>query len=364
MAGNPLASIQREHSGSLTYSKYQYQYHWALCRIIEEYEKDNEFAVFVELHEDVVVSNSLDPAKAKFEFNQIKTNQAKLNANDLTKRKKSNSKKAGSKAANSNSVLAKLIMSGVGQPFSNQVSEINLVSANGFSPSLVDKTHNSSIIKLSDLIASVVSDLESKMQAEVPGFSKLPVHLSFIKPSLPDSEFQDIAIGKISKVIESQSPLNRYDSVSIYRTLIDDLNRKGIVLFDFPVWEDLIKNKGVIHSDVKEIFSKFTLSQNDTAVRGEFMDLVKEMGYSSMDRRDMWQSYQRYSQRRFGISDIKLLSITKKVSDSLSKNTPLANRDAAVLVQLVFNDLPGDVKSYFVSSEDAKAAIIFEYLNS
>jgi hypothetical protein len=58
---NPLASAQRECSGAITFAKYEYQYHWALCRIIEEQRKINEFAIFMEYHEDVVIANSVRP---------------------------------------------------------------------------------------------------------------------------------------------------------------------------------------------------------------------------------------------------------------------------------------------------------------
>jgi len=48
LADNPLAQAsQREKSGSDTYRKYNYQYHWALCRIIEEHDQGSEYALFM-----------------------------------------------------------------------------------------------------------------------------------------------------------------------------------------------------------------------------------------------------------------------------------------------------------------------------
>lgn len=72
---NPLYSSQREKSGANTYLKYQYQYNWGLSRVISEHESLNDYAVFIELHEDVVVSDSLDASKARFSFNQVKTDK-------------------------------------------------------------------------------------------------------------------------------------------------------------------------------------------------------------------------------------------------------------------------------------------------
>lgn len=359
MASNPLATIQRETAGPQTYDKYQYQYHWALCRIIEEHEAGNEFVVFVELHEDVVVADSLDATKANFQFNQIKTNKEVFNVNELIKRKKLNGK-----TSKSNSVLGKLILSCVGKPFTPQISEINLVSVNGFNKNLVSKSHNSNIINLNELLGSIVNDLESNLKLEISGFTKLPPQLKFIRPDFPDKSFQDIVIGKISRAIAGTKPLNNYDSVQIYRTLIDDLNRKGVVMYDFPEWKDLLKNKGVVSVDVQRIFGNFTAPQNGPLAREEFNEVVQEMGLSVMERRDMWQSYQRHFQRCADIKDVKQITVSAEIKSLISSNKLSSNKQVSLLVDLVFAALSTESKGYFITDEDTKAAIIYEYLNS
>ncbi|MBG5689166.1 DUF4297 domain-containing protein, partial [Pseudomonas aeruginosa] len=81
---NPLAAAQRERAGAQTFEKYEYQYHWALCRILGAHENSDDYVVFIELHEDVVLATSTDESLARFEFNQIKNvnatpwNQKKL----------------------------------------------------------------------------------------------------------------------------------------------------------------------------------------------------------------------------------------------------------------------------------------------
>ena len=120
---NPLAIKQREKKGAETFGKYDYQYHWALCRLLDEHQANQEYAIFVEYHEDVVIANSLDKQKAKFEFNQIKCIDGnRFTIVSLTR--------IPNKA--NNSVLGKLISSGAGKPFKNSISTINLVATNGF----------------------------------------------------------------------------------------------------------------------------------------------------------------------------------------------------------------------------------------
>ena len=74
---NPLYTPQREKAGAQTFGKYMYQYHWALYRIFKEHEVGKEYAVFIELHEDIVLADSLEVAQVKFEFNQVKTTTGK-----------------------------------------------------------------------------------------------------------------------------------------------------------------------------------------------------------------------------------------------------------------------------------------------
>ena len=49
MDDNPLAEKQREIKGAETFGKYDYQYHWALCRLLEKHQEKTEYAIFVEL---------------------------------------------------------------------------------------------------------------------------------------------------------------------------------------------------------------------------------------------------------------------------------------------------------------------------
>ena len=100
---NPLYTAQREKSGAQTYGKYMYQYHWALYRIFKEHELEKEYAVFIELHEDVVLANSLNVLQTTFEFNQIKTTNGKYTDKKLIKQD----------PKTKSSTLGKLIPSGI-----------------------------------------------------------------------------------------------------------------------------------------------------------------------------------------------------------------------------------------------------------
>ena len=124
MNNNPLAAAQRENSGAITFSKYEYQYHWALFRVLDNQMNNSEYALFMELHEDVVIADSLDVNIAKFEFNQVKNiSTPKYNIDNLIKIKQ------GKK----NSVIGKLVQSASDKSFSDcqsALKSIHLTASN------------------------------------------------------------------------------------------------------------------------------------------------------------------------------------------------------------------------------------------
>lgn len=120
---NPLGTDpKREKSGSTTYQKYNYQYHWAFLRIINEYEKSKDFAVFVEEHEDVIVAYGLDVnlTQPKFSFDQVKETSSINNIKTLTTTK------------GKNSLFQKLANSCCNKSFSEDIDDVNFVSSGGF----------------------------------------------------------------------------------------------------------------------------------------------------------------------------------------------------------------------------------------
>ncbi|WP_276343974.1 dsDNA nuclease domain-containing protein [Aquirufa aurantiipilula] len=186
---NPLFEGQREKSGSVTFDKYSFQYHWALYRVISNHSDQQEYAVIIELHEDVVVSNSLNVDRAKFEFNQVKTNKSPFNTHQLVEIKKGG-----------NSVLGKLIKDVSSKPYVTKIETLNLVTSNKFNLELAKENVELKIIRKEDLSSIQISDLESELKKEI-GISDLPENLRFIISDISDSDYQTILIGTIAKLI-------------------------------------------------------------------------------------------------------------------------------------------------------------------
>lgn len=143
---NPLAAAQRETAGAQTFEKYEYQYHWALCRILGAHEDADDYVVFVELHEDVVLATSTDESVARFEFNQVKN----VKATPWNQKKLTSVPKAAAKTA-TNSILGKMLQGVRTKPFLDKLNSLDLVATCGFN--LPPKTAGLklSVISIGDL---------------------------------------------------------------------------------------------------------------------------------------------------------------------------------------------------------------------
>lgn len=350
MNKNPLYFAQREKAGPETYKKYGYQYHWALYRVLSNHESLREYAVFVELHEDVVVADSLSADSAKFEFNQVKTNKGKFTAHKLVI-----SKKKGS------SVLGKLISSGQDKPFSNRIKELNLVALNDFSLELNKEKVQLNKITLTDLSKKQLKQLEVEIKKEL-NISSLPANLNFIVPALSENNYQNDVISTIANLIKSLSPSSFYDPVEVYKLLIDEVNKKGVVTYDFSQWDDLLKNKALTSITVTKVINEFTSLKDEGKIEAEFYSICNELNLKIIESKSLKRAFDRYRLLRVGNRSGSQLKTTKAITRLIDSIISKEVKDFLMLLDEVCRNLPKGVSEQFDSEIDVKAAIICEYI--
>lgn len=347
---NPLFSPQREIKGAETFEDYAYQYHWALYRAIQEHNLQKEYAIFVELHEDVVVSNSLNSKIAQFEFNQVKTTKKKFTEISLCT------------LTNGKSVLGKLISSATNKPFTSQINHINLVAVHGFKLNLKLQDIKLQTITLSDLHHSSVKKLANKIKAEI-GLANLPVNLQFVVPDLIDGKFQNDVIAEIAKLIVALFPGANYNAVYIYQVLIDELNRKGTVTYDYKEWDDLLKNKALTSERVQKVINEFTNLKDEAKIESLFDQIANELGYIQViARRELKKNFDRYRQSRVGNRSTTQIRLSNTICKSIKAKIQSVSGDMNVLILKVTGGLDQKTKNYFSNENHLRAAIICEYI--
>lgn len=351
-ATNPLFEVQREKAGSQTKGKYNYQYHWALFKVLNEHDLRSEYAVFVELHEDVVISDSLDHSKARFELNQVKTTSKNMSHNELTKLK---NKVKGS------SVLAKLVDNTNKKAYSSKIKGLNLISVYPFTLELRQKGITLDKITLKDLSDSQLKKLEDAVKGELGEDINLPENLQFIVSDLSNS-YQNEVIASITKLIEKLHPESYCKPTEIYRLLIDEMYQKGVVEYDFVQWNDLLNKKAITSIKINNVINQFTNTKNEAQIKSDFSEISTELGLTVIGRRKLKSAFERYRLSRLGNNSVLQLETTEAILKLIKNELHDGETNIQPLIENVITKLNAKYKEPFSNSENLKGAIICEYL--
>lgn len=347
---NPLYDSQREKAGATTFDKYIYQYNWALYRIISEHENSSEYALIMELHEDVVISNSLDVSKATFEFNQVKTTSTPFNTHQLVIKKK-----------NGSSILGKLVQSVNGKPFSKQVNSLNLIATRKFNLELKKKDVELKTITKNDLSDKQIKALENELLKEI-GVSELPMNIKFIISDIPDNNHQTFLIGAIAKLISKIFPGSYSNAQDIYTLLIDELYRKGKVTYDFTKWDELLKDKALTSVQVSRVINEFTNLKDEAKIEAEFNSICIELSLKSIEAKRLKRSFSRYRRQRISNRSTLQMDTTKFFVNEIESNISKGVTEMKELIENVLNKTPQKIEKQFSSKDEVTTAIMCEYI--
>jgi len=345
---NPLASAQRETFGAGTFGKYEYQYHWALCRMLNEHEKAGEYVIFVELHEDVVVGDSLDPRIVNFEFSQVKDFES-INHLSLKKLIKS--------TETSDSILIKMMKSVSGKQYVDDVSVINLVATCGFNIPLRDDDLRYELITTGDISDSSLSKISEELLNNKID-SSLIEKIQFLVPDLANKGMQDAVIGRISSLVERILPGCQSNPVYIYRAVIDELHRKGMVQYDYAKWGDLVDKKGLTSTTVSEVISHHASDKNKEYLKEEFGKISVELSLNYQKKKKLWQSVERYYTRALAARNSAQVIIDRQLELYVKKGMKMEFDLTTELIEYVESNISTDVKDSIGIDGDVTGAVI------
>ncbi len=261
-AANPLDTAQRETVGAVTFAKYEYQYHWALARALEEHKTSIDYVVLVEHHEDVVLVKPAplhDPAGARFFFHQVKNVSGKpWGVKQLTERKKL-------KKVLANSVIGKLVQGTHGKPFASQLEAILIVATCGFSLPQKNGDHKYQELVHADLSTEAQLQLKTAVETEL-GHPVDIARLRLLKPAMSANYVADV-VAAIVDLVNTKMPGARTNAKYIYQGLIDELHRRGVIPHDYQSWEKLLKEKALTGLEIEKTLIQHTsIPQSETIV--------------------------------------------------------------------------------------------------
>lgn len=344
---NPLASPQRETIGAGTFSKYEYQYHWALCRMLSEHEKDAEYVIFVEFHEDVVVGNSLDSSAVSFEFNQVK-DYASISSVTL-------SKLLASKGADS--ILIKMMKSASGKQFIDDVDVINLVATCGFNIPLADDELNLELITIGDLSDDSLSKITTELNKNNID-NALTEKIQFLIPDLANKGMQDAVIGRIATLVDNLLPGCQSNPVYIYRAVLDELHRKGMVQYDYKKWGDLVAKKGLTSTTVEKVISHHAYDKKKEDIKKYFESIALELDLPFSKKKNLWKSLDRYYTRRLSARNAVQVLIDENIDMYVEEGFGVEFESTFELIEFVESKISSDIKDNIGTDNDVRGAVI------
>jgi hypothetical protein len=216
-------------------------------------------------------------------------------------------------------------------------------------------------IRIEDLSLTQLKELEDEIKKEL-NISSLPTNIQFIVPELSEKNYQNDVIATIATLIDSLFPGSYCNSLEVYRLLIDEINRKGKVTYDFSNWDELIQKKALTSITVTTIMNQFTNIKDQGKIESELLMVCEELGLKSIPSKKLRQSFGRYQSQRLSNKSTIQMDTTKFIVNEIQKNIDYDIIDLKLLIENVNSAMPQKIKKQFTSSIELDGAIICEYI--
>lgn len=261
----------RENAGSDTFKNYDYQYHWAIYTLLDESKHNEDIAVLIEFHEDVILVKDLKNQE-KLHFFQIKANEKQLSIKDITRKEK------GTQL----SILEKLSLNNDYIDLFDNIEAIKLVGAKGFKFTTTETDFSAlSDADKSEIEQSIITEYDKSIFLD---------KLSFLPSKLPKENFEQTVKGIIAETVDRLYPNKKCQVNAIYLIIKDDLYDKGkrkVINISDPINE-----KGITFSKIKEIIEINTDTNDENYSLA--LDMIKDTDFNNIKKAQIINELNKY----------------------------------------------------------------------
>lgn len=326
-----LASELREQAGSESYNRFEYQAHWIVYHMIDEYKINKEFLILCEFHDDMAKTDEKNNCT---EFFQIKTS---IQYKTWTLSRLFNRTK-GKSGDYKHSFLGFIFYNFL--KFQSECSKCHFVSNIG-----MDKTVTTwqSIIEDNKLLKTennnIYNELRGFLKIEYPTLDKKTFDKTFdvfvqntflFHGNLSLDNYEAVVAGNFFRMLDNED-IYTSNSNKVLRDVIDEVRKKSKVKINMPIsYKRLVDEKGVsskIFLKLKNIMNENdslerTYEEIEISLRNHqfptqqiklIMKHLKNHQRKLLDIDD--QLYQETSTRLYKIIDDVLVVHYKKISD-------------------------------------------------
>lgn len=350
----------RENAGSMASNRFDFQKNWAICKLIELSNENEDFILAFEFHEDVIVfDSSKDPNF--IDFYQIKTkNSGKFNLSALLK-------KQLQKNGDGSSILGKLFNNKLN--FKEETRSLNLVSNTFFSFKDVQNRKKENICcdelryEEKEIITKSINS-ELKVSC-IDDFFKL---MNFNVTDLTIEHHNEITSSKLNKLIEQKFTSDiKYNPSLAYRTIFDEINRRNNVEKTPSNFEELIKYKAVTKDDFNKFLNIVITEPNKVVLlKSKIFNVLDNNGINTAERIKLNSSWKDIEIELLKINNSFFNKTKNIIGKTIIDNEELLDRNIIdsidlIYIQLLKNDTI--LKQNIYSEYFLKLLILIEIYN-
>ncbi|EOW9529670.1 dsDNA nuclease domain-containing protein [Bacillus cytotoxicus] len=303
----------RDISGPRSSNRFDYQKDWAILKMMELYETNENFLLVMDYYDDVVVYDSdIDPENVS--FFQIKTAAKNWTIKELTKRKEG-------KMGPTLSILGKMYECKM--QFPNHTLSLNFISNYTYNLKLLsgEKSVTKSRVCLAELSEETLGEVINKVIAE----HKLKDNPDFIEITF--FEVSELLIhnretylkGKLSEFIERQNPDSKYKISLVYDALFSEVKVKNNYEGEISGFDELAKRKGISRKQFQEYVEMFSENDKEQEMWDLSFDSLVQEGIPFSDRLKLKQAWNHYKVDKTNYANLPLKKIISQIKESLKK---------------------------------------------
>ncbi|TQR33954.1 DUF4297 domain-containing protein [Brevibacillus brevis] len=303
----------REKSGPRSSNRFDFQKEWAICKLLELHQTDDDYLLVLDYHDDVVVLNSED-TPVEISFYQLKTKDTGIwKLSELIKRK------PGANGPLS-SIIGKLYSCKL--IFGTHTLSLTVVSNAKFEIELEkdgEKSTDKKIIPFKSIKKNQLTSIIESIRQE---------HSLTQDPDLVDMTFLEVTdlnirdrepymIGKLHQFLTQISPRGKFRVDFIYSKIFNEVKRKNDYEWDLDSFEEVKKYKSISRSEFEEMLRQFDL---DNRWDSAWQLLQSRMNQEGTDFRailNLQGTWRDYEIDRMDHSNQYLQDIRKEISTLL-----------------------------------------------
>lgn len=342
----------RENAGSMASNRFDFQKNWAICKLIELTQKEEDFVLAFEFYEDIIVLDSSNTPKY-IDFYQIKTrNSGKYTLNSLLK------KTAGS------SILGKLFFNAVN--FQEETKSLNLVCNSNYS--FTDKTlSEKELVRGLDLEQKDIDNIVEKIEIElnIDWLKDILKLVSFQKTDLTINEHGAITKDLLYSFIEKKfSSEVKYNPTALYRSIFDEVNRKNNVEKKPSNLDEVLKYKAISKNEFERILAVTITEPNkiDKLKENVFFQL-NSIGVSISEQYKFKEAWKDVEVELLKINNTYFTRTRALIKSILKEKSELLDNELRVVLDLVYleiNKERNDKHEFMYSEHFFKIIILLE----